>query len=283
MKEGDQKPKTERSSEGHPSSEPKEPPKPERGPEPRPEARPVKDKNGTEEKSSAPDLLNQILFQARPAYASLKAEILDSETQIERLLNTRHLNPFDVLLVPLPLTRSEIPLPTQKIKENFNLFRLSLHPDKCAHPDAASALAVVNAAYETLIDSSKLHLYLRIINEARKRTLFSLERNKKTEVNLEKFTPDFEAEIRRVFKEIEDKKAELVQAEETAARRRRGELEVLALREEYRLQTEEEWEKTREDRVDRWRKFSKRQSGIGQSNDTSLKFAKIDKDLARKF
>lgn len=47
---------------------------------------------------------------------------------------------------------------------------------------------------------------------------------------------------------------------------KREELEEKRMKETIRQMTEEEWEKTREERVDNWRKFSSKKSIIGTKN-----------------
>ena len=96
---------------------------------------------------------------------SIKEQIRDSTTQIERLFSRVWKNPFDCLLLDRDATESEI-------KKRYRLFNLALHPDKCSHEKATQALEVVKQAYETLKSVEKRKIYQRIMREAFERCIF---------------------------------------------------------------------------------------------------------------
>lgn len=78
-------------------------------------------------------------------------------------------NPYDVLLLDISATEEEI-------KKQYRQFSLICHPDRCKDERAKDAFFVVESAYKTLCDEKKRMVYLRIMREAKERTIF--ERNK---------------------------------------------------------------------------------------------------------
>ena len=63
--------------------------------------------------------------------------------------------------------------------------------------------------------------------------------------------------------------------EENSKKRRYETLELLALKQKFKLLNEEEWEKTREKRVEKWKKFQKNKKKIGtKGTDSSIRLKK---------
>ena len=65
--------------------------------------------------------------------------------EIERLLNEKFYNPYDVLQLDDSATEEEI-------KKQYKNFSIVLHPDKCKDPRTKDAWHVVEQAHKTLID-----------------------------------------------------------------------------------------------------------------------------------
>jgi len=150
---------------------------------------------------------------------------------------------------------------------------------------------VISQAYTTLMDAEKRQIYQRIMKEAYDRTVFEREmenksRAKKGLINLpeDTFESDFKLNCRRVFDEIEDKKNHLLKMDQNSVKRRNQELELLSLKEHYKVLTEEEWEKTRENRIKKWKFFQQKGNKIGtKASDGSIRLPKKRFDQERRF
>ena len=59
------------------------------------------------------------------------------------------------------------------------------------------------------------------------------------------------ANCKKIFDEIEEKKNHYIRLEQGAQRRRAEEVELLTLKEQYRILTQEEWERTQDERINK--------------------------------
>ena len=228
--------------------------------------------------------LNRIITNLSTKKTDIKTQILDSETQIERLLSKVWTNPAEVLLLPYPLTE-------ESIKKHFKMFSLSLHPDRCKHKGASDAFTVVHSAYTTLMDISKRKIFERILEEAYQRTTF--ERKTENEKRVAKgiqplpiddIDSEFQVNCKRIFYEIEEKKQQLEKMEVINSKKRVEDLKVLGLREQYKVLTDEEWDKTRESRIKKWKTFNKKTNRIGtKQSDGSFKTHRKGPDAHKMF
>ena len=234
---------------------------------------------------SSPNLLDKFLTDAKASKArSTKQEIMDSESQAERLSAQQWKNPYEVLLLNFDCSEEDI-------KRHYKLFTMSLHPDKCDHPKAKEAFAVVSQAYKTLMDPDKRRIYQRIMKEAWNKTVF--ERSQKNKERKAKGLPllpedtfyhDYKINCRRLFQEIDDKKAHLFKMDEMSRLKKNQELEIMALKEHYKILTEEEWDKTRSDRVNKWQNFKKKANKIGsKTSDGSIRPVNKEFDKVKRF
>ena len=210
-------------------------------------------------------LSNILLFNSR-GNKTVKEEIMDSEYQVDRLTGQTWRNPVEILLLPYPFNE-------QDIKNHFKMFSLSIHPDRCKSPKAGEAFNVIHSAYTTLLDSSKRQIFERILEEAYQRTVYErkLENEKRKNKELDKlpeetFQTDFQLNSRRVFEEIEDKKNQLKKMDHHTTSKRIQDLELMGLKEQYRVLTDEEWDKTREQRIKKWKSFKQKDNRIGSRN-----------------
>lgn len=100
----------------------------------------------------------------------------------------------------------------------------------------------------------------------------------------ETFMNDFAINSRRVFDDIEDKKNHLLKMDQNMVDKRNEEIQAYGLKEQYKLLTEEEWEKSREHRIKKWSDFKKKGNKIGTRNsDGSVRLPKKDFEQERRF
>ena len=211
-------------------------------------------------------------------------QIADSDYQIERLLSKKWKNPYAVLLLKM----SD---PIEKISTHYKRFLISLHPDKCTNIKAKDAFSVIQKAYKILQDPNSQRIYKRILKEAYDKTIYEREQANKTRrlKNLpllpeDTFEFDLKINCRRLFNEIEDKKNQLLKMDEDLRKSRNQKLQVLALKEHYKLLTNEEWDKNRTKRINKWKKFKNRNNKIGSRNsDHSIRSFKKKFDSYKRF
>ena len=83
---------------------------------------------------------------------SAESNKFTSDFQLNRLLNTAFVNPYDILDLPQEASDAEI-------KKRFKQLSILVHPDKCKHEKASDAFHILEQAYKTLLDHDKRHLY----------------------------------------------------------------------------------------------------------------------------
>jgi DnaJ family protein C protein 8 len=129
------------------------------------------------------------------------------------------------------------------------------------------------------------------MKEAHDRTMFEreLENKSRAQKGLSRlpedtFETDFNLNCRRVFDEIEDKKNHLLKMDQNTVKRRNQELELLSLKEHYKVLTEEEWERTRDNRIKKWKFFQQKGNKIGtKGSDGSIRLPKKRFDQEKRF
>ena len=106
-------------------------------------------------------------------------------------------------------------------------------------------------------------MYQKIMNEAKEKTDFEREKENKKRKKLgrslidlgqaslpeDSYDNQYQANCRLIFDEIEEKKNHYVKLEQGAQRRRQDEIELLTLKEQYKILTQDEWEKSQDDRI----------------------------------
>lgn len=146
-------------------------------------------------------------------------------------------------------------------------------------------------AYQTLTNSDKKKLYQRILTDAWNRTLFErgIANEKRVKAGLEilpeeTFMTDFAINSRRVFEDIEDKRNHLLKMDLNLIEKRNEEIQTYGLKEQYRLLTEEEWEKGREHRIKKWKDFKNKGNKIGtRTSDMSVRLPKKNFEQEKRF
>ena len=137
----------------------------------------------------------------------------------------------------------------------------------------------------------KRKIYQRILKEAWDRTEFErdIKNKKRIQDGLERlpegtFMSDFAVNSKRIFEDIEDKKNHLLKMEKNVNERRNHEIELYGLKEQYKLVTEEEWEKTREQRIKKWKDFKDRGNKVGtRGSDGSVRLPKKNFESEKRY
>jgi DnaJ family protein C protein 8 len=192
--------------------------------------------------------------------------IMTADNQLERLFAQRFSNPYDVLLLSSEASEEEI-------RKQARSISILIHPDKCKDSRASDAFHMVDTAYKTLMDPEKRKIYQRIMREARERVEHDRKKENKKRVKEGKpelpedtFEMQYREMCQKLFDEIEERKNHYQRTEESQRKRQHEEQEEKKIKEQIRQMTEEEWEKTREDRVKNWRNFASKKSVIGTRN-----------------
>ena len=101
--------------------------------------------------------------------AGIRYKPAKADIEIERLLNEKFYNPYDVLLLNANATDDDL-------KKQYRAFSLLLHPDRCKDPRATDAFHTIEQSHKTLVDPHKKKVYLRIMREAKERPTFEREK-----------------------------------------------------------------------------------------------------------
>jgi len=188
---------------------------------------------------------------------------MTAEVQLNRIMGRVWRNPFDVFQLDMNATEDDI-------RKKYKMFTVILHPDKCSDPRATDAFTIIDMCYKTLQDPGKKKMFQRIMAEAKELTDHEREVENKKRKKLgqsalpeDTYNTQYNANCRRIFEEIEEKKRHLERLELGAQRRRQEEIEKITIKEQYRLKTQEEWENSQDDRIRKWQHFSKNKGRIG--------------------
>lgn len=155
-------------------------------------------------------------------------------------------------------------VPDEDIKRTYRKKSLLIHPDKTTNANAQEAFDRLAKAYQTLLDEKKRALMDEAIADAR---MLAIREKKLTTDSEEVKDPSLE------FMQAWKEKVKFVLADNEARRQRQMKAQM---REEGRQQAkedqeiaerkrkrehEQDWEKTRDERIGSWRDFQKSQKG----------------------
>ena len=111
---------------------------------------------------------------------------------------------------------------------------------------------MVEQAHKTLSDPDKKKVYLRIMKEAKDMTEFEREKdNKKRTKNGQMtladstFQEQYQENCLKIFRELEGKTEHMRRKQQSEHNRKVDEMEAKKLVEQFRILTEEEWERSR--------------------------------------
>lgn len=177
--------------------------------------------------------------------------LTEQDAEIERILSVFRLDAYAVLdLQP--------GVPDSDIKKTYRMKSLLIHPDKTKNERAPDAFDRLKKAQTELLDEKARTRLDEHIADAR--TL--LMREKKLtkddeEVKSEEFAKEWREKTKWVIMDNEKRRQRQMQAQlREEGRQQRKEEEEMAARKRKR-ESEAQWEKTRDSRIESWRDFQK--------------------------
>ncbi|WPH04491.1 j domain-containing protein spf31 [Acrodontium crateriforme] len=181
----------------------------------------------------------------------------DKDSEIERILKAFRANAYDVLdLQP--------GVPDEDIKKTYRKKSLLIHPDKSTNPRAPDAFDRLAIAHQTLLDEKKRAHLDEAIADAR----MLLIRELKLTIDSEEvkdpdtvFMKQWKEKVKYVLADMEARKQRQLKAQMQEEGRQQKKEEQEAAERKRKRDHEQDWEKTRDQRIGSWREFSQKKSG----------------------
>ncbi|OTA63640.1 heat shock protein DNAj [Hypoxylon sp. EC38] len=177
------------------------------------------------------------------------------DAEIDRILKAFRLDAYAVLDLNPGVPESDIKLTYRKKS-------LLIHPDKTKNPQAPEAFDRLKKAQTELMDEKHRERLDEAIADAR---VLLIRENKWTvdspELKTEEFAKKWRDKTREVLidNEMRRKRQMKAQMQEEGREQRRAEQELEDRK--RKRQHEQDWESTRDQRIDSWRQFQKSKSG----------------------
>lgn len=184
-----------------------------------------------------------------------EAKEFEKDAEIDRILKAFRLDAYAVLdLNP--------GVPDSDIKNTYRKKSLLIHPDKTRNPQAPDAFDRLKKAQTELMDEKHRARLDESIADAR---MLLIRENKWTVDSPELKTPEFAAKWRIKAREVliddEHRRRRQLKAQmQEEGREQKRQEEEIDERKRKR-QHEQDWEATRDQRIDSWRQFAKGKSG----------------------
>ncbi|KAI1127357.1 DnaJ domain-containing protein [Nemania abortiva] len=200
-----------------------------------------------------------ILKDDKDALEFLEAESkeFDKDAEIDRILKAFRLDAYAVLdLQP--------GVPESDIKITYRKKSLLIHPDKTKNPQAPDAFDRLKKAQTELMDEKHRERLDEAIADAR---MLLIRENKWTvdspELKTDEFAKKWRDKTREVLieNEMRRKRQMKAQMQEEGREQRKADDELEARK--RKRQHEQDWEATRDQRIDSWRQFQKGKSSGG--------------------
>ncbi|KAK1967919.1 DnaJ domain-containing protein [Colletotrichum eremochloae] len=188
----------------------------------------------------------------------LEAKEFDKDAEIERILQAFRLDAYAVLdLQP--------GVPESDIKATYRKKSLLIHPDKTKNPRAPDAFDRLKKAQTELMDEKHRERLDEAIADAR---MLLIRENKWTvdspEIKTDEFAKKWRDKTREVLIDNEHRRRRQLKAQmQEEGREQKKEEEEMEQRKRKR-QHEQDWEATRDQRINSWRDFQKGKSGDGK-------------------
>ncbi|KAK2057813.1 DnaJ domain-containing protein, partial [Colletotrichum caudatum] len=188
----------------------------------------------------------------------IEAKEFDKDAEIDRILKAFRLDAYAVLdLQP--------GVPESDIKATYRKKSLLIHPDKTKNPLAPDAFDRLKKAQTELMDEKHRERLDEAIADAR---MLLIRENKWTvdspELKTDEFAKKWRDKAREVLIDNEHRRRRQVKAQmQEEGREQKKEEEELEQRKRKR-QHEQDWEATRDQRINSWRDFQKGKSGDGK-------------------
>ncbi|WVN85566.1 uncharacterized protein L203_100714 [Cryptococcus depauperatus CBS 7841] len=187
------------------------------------------------------------------------ANDLTKELEVERIMKSFKLNPYDVLDLPLSASESDV-------KKQYRRKSLLIHPDKFKHERGPESFDLLKKAHDQLITEDKRRDIDMIMKHARTQVLKTILGSGFTtnvsddDPRLANLSPPFDQQIRAKGREIlvEDelarrRKQKLAYVNE-GAEKAKVEADVAARRKKQ--EEHAKWEERRDERIQGWREFT---------------------------
>ncbi|KAI2624186.1 DnaJ-domain-containing protein [Hypoxylon sp. NC1633] len=181
----------------------------------------------------------------------------DKDAEIDRILKAFRLDAYAVLdLNP--------GVPESDIKMTYRKKSLLIHPDKTKNPQAPDAFDRLKKAQTELMDEKHRERLDEAIADAR---MLLIRENKwnvdSPELKTDSFAKKWREKSREVLidNEMRRKRQMKAQMQEEGREQRRADQDVEERK--RKRQHEQDWESTRDQRIDSWRQFQKSKSGDG--------------------
>ncbi|RDA96131.1 hypothetical protein CP533_1779 [Ophiocordyceps camponoti-saundersi (nom. inval.)] len=182
----------------------------------------------------------------------LEAKEFDKDAEIERILKAFRLDSYAVLDIQPGVTESDI-------KAIYRKKSLLIHPDKTKNPQAPEAFDRLKKAQTELMDEKKRAILDEAIADAR---MLLLRENKWTpdspEIKTEEFAGMWRDKAKYVLIDNEQRRRRQIkgQMQEEGREQRKADAELEERK--RKRQHEQDWEATREQRIDSWRSFQQK-------------------------
>ncbi|GIZ41188.1 hypothetical protein CKM354_000450200 [Cercospora kikuchii] len=181
----------------------------------------------------------------------------DKDSEIERIKNAFRANAYDVLdLQP--------GVPDEDIKKTYRKKSLLIHPDKTKNPYAQDAFDRLAKAYQALLDEKERAKLDEAIADAR----MLLIREKKLTVDSEEvkdpdidFMKAWKDKVKWVLADNELRRQRQLKAQMQEEGRQKKQEEAELAERKRKREHEQDWEKTRDQRIGSWREFSQKKNG----------------------
>ena len=150
------------------------------------------------------------------------------------------------------------------IKKTYRKKSLLIHPDKSSNPRAPDAFDRLALAYQVLLDEKKRDILNEAISDARMLVMRDLKLTKDSEEVKDPDTTFMKAwkeRIKWVLADNESRRQRQMKAQMQDEGRQQRKEEEEATERKRKREHEQDWEKTREKRIDTWRDFSKKPGG----------------------
>ncbi|KAF4592471.1 DnaJ domain-containing protein [Ophiocordyceps camponoti-floridani] len=181
----------------------------------------------------------------------LEAKEFDKDAEIERILKAFRLDSYAVLDLQPGVAESDI-------KNTYRKKSLLIHPDKTKNPQAPEAFDRLKKAQTELMDEKKRAILDEAIADAR---MLLLRENKWTadseEIKTDEFAKMWRDKTKYVLIDNEHRRRRQIkgQMQEEGREQRKADAELEERK--RKRQHDQDWEATREQRIDSWRSFQK--------------------------
>jgi DnaJ homolog subfamily C member 8 len=167
-------------------------------------------------------------------------------------------------------------VPESDIKITYRKKSLLIHPDKTRNPQAPEAFDRLKKAQTELMDEKHRERLDEAIADAR---MLLLRENKwsvdSEELKTEEFTKMWREKTKTVLIENEHRRRRQMKAQMQEEGREQRKVDEEVEQRKRKRQHEQDWEATRDQRIDSWRQFQKTKSGGGDSGKKKKKLKPI--------